>query len=141
MVGMTGFEPATPSSQARCATKLRYIPKFYLTVNVVDAAWYFIPFVSRYAQNVRYIPKFYLTVNVVDAAWYFIPFVSRFAQNVRYIPKLYLTIKKGTVTCLSPRLSALLTSHFTHQSPRLAHLSAVALKFALLGCATSRKNI
>ena len=26
MVGMTGFEPATPSSQARCATKLRYIP-------------------------------------------------------------------------------------------------------------------
>lgn len=24
---MTGFEPATPSSQARCATKLRYIPK------------------------------------------------------------------------------------------------------------------
>ena len=23
---MTGFEPATPSSQARCATKLRYIP-------------------------------------------------------------------------------------------------------------------
>ena len=28
MVGMTGFEPATPSSQARCATKLRYIPRF-----------------------------------------------------------------------------------------------------------------
>ena len=26
MVGMTGFEPATPSSQARYATKLRYIP-------------------------------------------------------------------------------------------------------------------
>ena len=27
MVGMTRFERATPSSQARCATKLRYIPK------------------------------------------------------------------------------------------------------------------
>ena len=26
MVGMTRFERATPSSQARCATKLRYIP-------------------------------------------------------------------------------------------------------------------
>ncbi len=26
---MTGFEPATPSSQARCATKLRYIPIIY----------------------------------------------------------------------------------------------------------------
>ena len=26
MVGTTGFEPATPSSQAKCATKLRYVP-------------------------------------------------------------------------------------------------------------------
>ena len=26
MVGATGFEPATPSSQARCAAKLRYAP-------------------------------------------------------------------------------------------------------------------
>lgn len=25
-VGMTGFEPATPSSRTRCATKLRHIP-------------------------------------------------------------------------------------------------------------------
>ena len=26
MVGMTGFEPAAPSSRTKCATKLRYIP-------------------------------------------------------------------------------------------------------------------
>ncbi len=26
MVGMEGFEPPTPWSQAKCATKLRYIP-------------------------------------------------------------------------------------------------------------------
>ena len=26
LIGMTGFEPATPASQMRCATKLRYIP-------------------------------------------------------------------------------------------------------------------
>ena len=26
MVGATGFEPATPCSQSRCATKLRYAP-------------------------------------------------------------------------------------------------------------------
>lgn len=26
VVGMAGFEPATPSSRTRCATKLRYIP-------------------------------------------------------------------------------------------------------------------
>ena len=29
MVGMTRFERATPSSQAKCATKLRYIPTQY----------------------------------------------------------------------------------------------------------------
>jgi hypothetical protein len=26
IIGMTGFEPATPSSRTKCATKLRYIP-------------------------------------------------------------------------------------------------------------------
>jgi hypothetical protein len=26
MVGATGFEPATPSSRTKCATKLRYAP-------------------------------------------------------------------------------------------------------------------
>ena len=90
---MTRFELATPATRTRCATQLRYIPRKYLTVNIVDAAWHFIPFVSRLAQNVRYIPRKYLTVNIVDAAWYFIPFVSRLAQNVRYIPKFYLTVK------------------------------------------------
>ena len=27
LVGVTGFEPATPCSQGKCATKLRYTPK------------------------------------------------------------------------------------------------------------------
>jgi hypothetical protein len=27
-IGMIGFEPTTPSSRTRCATKLRYIPVF-----------------------------------------------------------------------------------------------------------------
>ena len=27
LVGMTGFEPATPTSRTWCATGLRYIPK------------------------------------------------------------------------------------------------------------------
>ncbi len=31
---MTGFEPATPSSQARCATKLRYIP-----ISLLNSHW------------------------------------------------------------------------------------------------------
>ena len=44
MVGMTGFEPATPSSQARCATKLRYIPKYYLIFN-----WFF----AVYSRDLR----------------------------------------------------------------------------------------
>ena len=39
-IGMTGFEPATPSSQARCATKLRYIPIIILNFHFVGlAAW------------------------------------------------------------------------------------------------------
>ncbi len=29
MVGKTGFEPATPWSQTRCATGLRYFPEKY----------------------------------------------------------------------------------------------------------------
>ena len=32
MVGMTGFEPATPWSQTRCSTKLSHIPKLKLMV-------------------------------------------------------------------------------------------------------------
>ena len=28
MVGATGFEPATPCSRSKCATRLRYAPKF-----------------------------------------------------------------------------------------------------------------
>ena len=32
MVGATGFEPATPCSQGKCATKLRYAP----TARVID---------------------------------------------------------------------------------------------------------
>ena len=33
MVGMTRFERATPSSQAKCATKLRYIPIYTVLFN------------------------------------------------------------------------------------------------------------
>ena len=33
MVGAAGFEPATPWSQARCATKLRYAPP---TKNIIQ---------------------------------------------------------------------------------------------------------
>ena len=28
LVGTTGFEPATPCAPCKCATKLRYVPKF-----------------------------------------------------------------------------------------------------------------
>ena len=30
MVGVKGLEPSTPWSQTRCATRLRYTPKFYI---------------------------------------------------------------------------------------------------------------
>ena len=46
---MTGFEPATPSSQARCATKLRYIPKIYSIIN-----FYFVSLLSGFAHPHRF---------------------------------------------------------------------------------------
>ena len=53
MVGMTRFERATPSSQARCATKLRYIPIF---------SFQFIVFILDYcpAQKARASLRFLL---------------------------------------------------------------------------------
>ncbi len=36
LVGATGFEPATLCSQSRCATGLRYAPKFFGTRNVTE---------------------------------------------------------------------------------------------------------
>ena len=35
MVGMTGFEPATPWSQIKCTTKLCYIPKYKFPMGTV----------------------------------------------------------------------------------------------------------
>lgn len=35
MVGMTGFEPATPSSRTKCTTKLCYIPKYKFPMGTV----------------------------------------------------------------------------------------------------------
>ncbi len=35
MVGMTRFERATPSSQAKCATKLRYIPTDFIKFSTI----------------------------------------------------------------------------------------------------------
>ena len=34
LVGAEGFEPPTPCSQSRCATRLRYAPKKWLTMRV-----------------------------------------------------------------------------------------------------------
>ena len=47
MVGMTGFEPAAPSSRTKCATKLRYIPIYYsivLRYHSLVALWQKNPF-------------------------------------------------------------------------------------------------
>ena len=33
LVGATGFEPATPCAQGRCATRLRYAPMFFYTMS------------------------------------------------------------------------------------------------------------
>ena len=60
---MTGFEPATPSSRTKCATKLRYIPR-YLVLLVGLEAHYVLPLRKRYLivffgrVKLRYIPIF-----------------------------------------------------------------------------------
>ena len=38
-IGMTGFEPAAPSSRTKCATKLRHIPAqlFQYTKNIIKS--------------------------------------------------------------------------------------------------------
>ena len=35
LVGKTGFEPATPWSQTRCATGLRYFPNYFVKTNII----------------------------------------------------------------------------------------------------------
>lgn len=40
MVGAAGFEPATPCSQGRCATKLRYAPMYRCYYNSNTAIIY-----------------------------------------------------------------------------------------------------
>ena len=39
MVGMTGFEPATPWSQTKCTTKLCYIPLMEVPVGFEPTLW------------------------------------------------------------------------------------------------------
>src|SRR5215213_10884542 len=38
LVGMTGFEPATPRPPAVCATRLRHIPKTYPEVKILHCS-------------------------------------------------------------------------------------------------------
>jgi hypothetical protein len=38
-VGMIGFEPTTPSSRTRCATKLRYIPSIWSYKYTIQGFW------------------------------------------------------------------------------------------------------
>ena len=87
---MTGFEPATPCSQSKCATKLRYIPisifSFVLLLGsrslVLIGNW------LRFTRQVRYIPisifSFVLLLGsrslVLIGNW------LRFTRQVRYIP-------------------------------------------------------
>ncbi len=40
MVGVTGFEPATPCSQSTCATELRYTPLGFVQARSGDADYY-----------------------------------------------------------------------------------------------------
>ena len=64
MVGMTRFERATPSSQARCATKLRYIPLFnFQILSQMQLGISCIRLSRGFASRLAYLhPKRYLIV-------------------------------------------------------------------------------
>ncbi len=77
MVGMTGFEPATPSSQARCATKLRHIP-----VNTFYDKTYFIFNWSEFARC-------YLSRTILNRSFGRV--------KLRYIPMCYARIHSNII--------------------------------------------
>src|SRR5689334_21110259 len=58
LVGATGFEPATPCAQGRCATRLRYAPtlsahRFYSLVGSAISDWAFTTSAQEYAATVE----------------------------------------------------------------------------------------
>ena len=85
---MTGFEPATPCSQSKCATKLRYIPisifSFVLLLGsrslVLIGNW------LRFTRQVRYIPISIFSFVMGSRSLVLIENWLRFTRQVRYIP-------------------------------------------------------
>ena len=54
---MTGFEPATPCTQGRCATKLRYIPiNFFKQINGLSAVFRTIPSSIKSSEELGIAP-------------------------------------------------------------------------------------
>ena len=64
MVGVTGFEPATPWSQTRCATKLRHTPimvagaRIELALEAYEASEATTPPSCRMASSIGFEPIF-----------------------------------------------------------------------------------
>ncbi len=84
-VGVTGFEPATPCAQGRCATRLRHTPR-----KIVDC---------RFSINDRKLHKFATQVNPPENSRYLS--VTRIAQFIvllhwffRHTPSRFHTLRR-----------------------------------------------
>ncbi len=79
MVGARGFEPPTPCSQSRCATRLRYAPTSYyysMTIATVYSYLYLI-----FSQDIYYrFLKFFLDISALS-----FPYTKLVKYIVKYI--------------------------------------------------------
>ena len=126
---MTGFEPATPCSQSKCATKLRYIPisifSFVLLLGsrslVLIGNW------LRFTRQVRYIPIsiFSFVFSLGSRSLVLIGIWLRFTRQVRYIPISIFSF----VFSLGSRSLVLIGAPF--HSPSALHPKVKKLSFDL----------
>lgn len=91
---MTGFEPATPATRTRCATKLRYIPIFMILTQNLRFVRCF-PLLGRYSTFlVGRVPLTKTIIKIVSvfeiySAEFCFPILSRIHTNIKYKFSLY----------------------------------------------------
>ena len=130
MVGMTRFERATPSSQARCATKLRYIPMINIQLFWYGSA----PTVLRLSENNTQLfssaesncatsREFYLIVRPKLRFSGALPCLSQNNTQLFCSAECYIPISKCFIYRVPITKSTVLTTFYLLVAPGSIHLS------------------